>query len=541
MLQLNSKLSKITMKSLVVLLAFTFLQSGIYAQKENFKAIFFDNNKFDLSKQETLKLDSIYVLIASSPNYQLQIIGHANISGNEANNLILSKKRAEAVSEYLLKKGINKNFIEVQFLGDSQSSHLPKNENNLKQNRRVDIIWTFNEMDDTIFKRKKPQTFIISASKDTAITCQEGTIIKISKNSFTSEQSGKSATGLIALKVEEYYKVSDMILANLSTVSNGDLLETGGMINIEAFSQKNEKLQLQYGKTIEISFPTNNFVENMQLFTGTFENKKMNWETMSLIDGDTAQVFTSAEIMPIFPGGEANLRQYLSQNTIYPKQAKINGIQGVVVVSFVINQKGEVTNPLIIKSISPELDSAALSVVSKMPNWEPGFQQDKSISVMLNIPINFTLGDNFLKGEGTFTDRFEQTYSDSTVSKTRSNNVSSYIFQSTNLGWLNCDRFINSFPLKDLNIKLDKNTEQVFVVFHRYKSIVIGYSENGYYRFSKIPSNEKITIFVIKRINDLLFIAEKETKPASYLENDFEFKQVTMNELKTIIEKLNKL
>jgi hypothetical protein len=76
--------------------------------------------------------------------------------------------------------------------------------------------------------------------------------------------------------VTEYYKLSDILLANLSTVSNGKHLETGGMLFIEAKKGAIE-LELKDNKPIDISFPTKNKKQGMQLFSGEWKDKNMNW------------------------------------------------------------------------------------------------------------------------------------------------------------------------------------------------------------------------------------------------------------------------
>ncbi|HKR04259.1 MAG TPA: TonB family protein [Bacteroidia bacterium] len=97
------------------------------------------------------------------------------------------------------------------------------------------------------------------------------------------------------------------------------------------------------------------------------------------------------EIMPQFPGGEKELINFLSNNVKYPFGAKLNAIQGEVVVNFIINKTGEVEKVRIIKSVHPKLDKEALKVIHKMPGWMPGFQDGEPISVQYNLPIRFTI------------------------------------------------------------------------------------------------------------------------------------------------------
>ena len=98
---------------------------------------------------------------------------------------------------------------------------------------------------------KTPQVFVINTTRDTILTCFEGTQISIKASSFIEEATGKGPTGPVSFSVEEYYKISDMLRANLSTSSNGKLLETGGMLNLGA-TANGQKLKLKKEAPIEI-------------------------------------------------------------------------------------------------------------------------------------------------------------------------------------------------------------------------------------------------------------------------------------------------
>ncbi len=106
---------------------------------------------------------------------------------------------------------------------------------------------------------------------------------------------------------------------------------------------------------------------------------------------DSNEVFLIVEQMPVFPGGDEALRKYLAQSVKYPVIAQENGIQGRVFVSFVVNQKGEVTNVRVARPFDPNLDKEAVRVVQSMPKWAPGMQRGKAVKVSYTVPINFVL------------------------------------------------------------------------------------------------------------------------------------------------------
>ncbi|MBO7129326.1 MAG: TonB family protein [Prevotella sp.] len=106
---------------------------------------------------------------------------------------------------------------------------------------------------------------------------------------------------------------------------------------------------------------------------------------------EDTNVYDQVEQMPQFPGGQAALIQYLAKNIKYPVAAEENGIQGKVVVSFIVERDGTISNVKIAKSVDPSLDREALRVVKSMPRWQPGKQKGANVRVKYTAPVNFSL------------------------------------------------------------------------------------------------------------------------------------------------------
>lgn len=94
---------------------------------------------------------------------------------------------------------------------------------------------------------------------------------------------------------------------------------------------------------------------------------------------------------PEFPGGKAALLSYLAENLRYPHEIQAQGIQGKVLVDFVITRTGKVVKVKIIKSINPFLDAEAIRVVSQMPDWKPGKLNGIAVNVSFSLPLLFSL------------------------------------------------------------------------------------------------------------------------------------------------------
>lgn len=104
-----------------------------------------------------------------------------------------------------------------------------------------------------------------------------------------------------------------------------------------------------------------------------------------------AEIFTVVEENPLFPGGEAELYKFLSDNIRYPEEAKELGIQGRVFVNFVVEPDGSISNARVLRGIGGGCDEEAIRVVKSMPKWTPGKQRGVPVRVSFNLPVKFTL------------------------------------------------------------------------------------------------------------------------------------------------------
>ncbi|MDR0505800.1 MAG: energy transducer TonB [Dysgonamonadaceae bacterium] len=103
------------------------------------------------------------------------------------------------------------------------------------------------------------------------------------------------------------------------------------------------------------------------------------------------KIFDHVEVPPQFPGGERELMKYLSENIHYPTIAAEQGIQGRVVLRFVVTPDGTVGNVEVLRSLDPSCDKEAVRVVKNMPKWSPGKQNGNSVYVYYNLPVSFKL------------------------------------------------------------------------------------------------------------------------------------------------------
>ncbi len=109
------------------------------------------------------------------------------------------------------------------------------------------------------------------------------------------------------------------------------------------------------------------------------------------VEDNDSKVFEFVEQNPSFPGGFEALSAYLSKNIKYPPIARENGIEGKVILSFVVDRNGNIRDIKVKRGIGGGCDEEAVRVVKSMPEWKPGKQNGKAVNVMFNLPVNFKL------------------------------------------------------------------------------------------------------------------------------------------------------
>lgn len=103
------------------------------------------------------------------------------------------------------------------------------------------------------------------------------------------------------------------------------------------------------------------------------------------------KVYSSVEKMPEYPGGMKYFKRYIDRNLKYPEEAKKNKIEGVVVMQFVVEKNGDITNPRVVRRLEASLDSVAMNLVKGMPRWTPASDHGVKVRCKYSVPIAFKI------------------------------------------------------------------------------------------------------------------------------------------------------
>jgi len=115
-------------------------------------------------------------------------------------------------------------------------------------------------------------------------------------------------------------------------------------------------------------------------------------QQQQVVEEPKPQIFTYVEQMPDFPGGQTELMKFLQKNLRYPPAARENGIEGRVVLQFVVDESGNISDIQVLRDIGGGCADEAIRVVKMMPPWKPGKQNGNPVKVYFKLPVTFKLG-----------------------------------------------------------------------------------------------------------------------------------------------------
>ncbi len=400
----------------------------------------------------------------------------------------------------------------------------------------------------------------IDNSRDTLLIGAKGTIIYFEKESFELP-SGASPKGKISIQLKECYSNSDIVRENLSTVSDGKLLESRGMINITAFSG-NQELQLKQGKKFIIHFPKKigDDKKLMNLFYAENNTKSKNWkiDSLSLLkffafltnysfdgftkDGDKIHQFGVLRYDTL-----GDLFSYFNQNLDtkkfpIPKDSSEKSIR----INFSLDKNGKAENIKIrVDSIGETIGELINSqqpylyqFISQLPEMNQLFEEDLVTPIKNPIELNIIAGyfPNSFKGIENYYNLFNKKYAaykNNSVLNINEVELNYYIFNASKLGWINCDYFWNT-PDEKIDYVIETHNSSklnVKLIFKNAKSIMDGVKEGNNYVFKNVPINQDVKVVIVTQQREKPQLSVTETKTSKKVFNTFNFKDFSLSEL----------
>ena len=247
---------------------------------------------------------------------------------------------------------------------------------------------------DVVYKNDEPQKQVPvkKGKKDTTIKTNANQGIQVVE---VSEASDKEKTYETAVKQEAEQNEAAIVYDSKPEGKKPLLIVDGKITPIDQVRTLPRVVKVA---TMREKAAIRSFGEKAKygalIITTVNQQKEIDNEKISQPD-----VFDEVDEMPQFPGGMAGLMQYLSVNVRYPEDAKESGAQGRVIVSFIVEKDGSISNAKVTKPTYSSLDEEALRVVSTMPKWVPGKQNGEAVRVKYAVPVSFRLkGEDLLSG-----------------------------------------------------------------------------------------------------------------------------------------------
>ena len=251
--------------------------------------------------------------------------------------------------------------------------------------------------------QEQPQKKVVKKGRKAAQLKMNATTIEVkeeepaateAKSEAAEKQVAKEAPKLIYIGEPNGPEPLIVIDGKVATLQQLKALDPKEIDNVSVI--KNEDLLKEYAN--HFNADTSNGI----LLIKTMESTKNSGKELANVtvvanrlekEADTAkeEAFDVVEQMPEYPGGLAELMKYISMNVHYPEAATKTGTQGRVVVQFIIEKDGTVSDARVVQRVSDELDAEALRVVNAMPKWTPGRQKGQPVRVKYTLPVTFRL------------------------------------------------------------------------------------------------------------------------------------------------------
>jgi hypothetical protein len=560
----------------------------MFGQKAPLKqSIFFETAKYDLSKESKKTLDGLLDSLKQYQTYKIYISGNTDAVGDSAYNAALSAHRVESVRSYFVRKGISPNSFSTKAFGENRPIANNATEEGKQKNRRVDVIISYTRkpaVDSSqfvpsigeLYKKleTKPQEFCIRPDKDTVIRCAQGTLVYFKANSFEV----KRGCSCVTIKVKEDFLKSDMILDNLSTTSNGRLIETQGMVYTEADDCNGRKIGLLRGKQAVILVPADTIVAASKVFQGarTPHDSVMNW---TVNNSSVLRNFTLKELelcSEIIHEGIAQCQRckfFFCRILRFPEGIKGAFDEGAHRwnVEFRKCQRNLRHGERLARKYQRDMRRAEKAFSKfQQQNREKNKQGNKPDSIISLLPkcqylkdlfkqycvndivslinaINKPLIDSFgVKNVSELTDtlrklnlaNLEMAYRNKKISF---DDFKYYIYNTSKLGWSNIDCFANypkdSLVTLKVNLKVSPNVDCKLV--YKDKNYIIPPDRlEGNYEFKNIPKGQALLVALkYEEGKPYLSMQEITVEDKMY---DVSFRSLTLDELKQELLKLNR-
>ena len=559
--------------------------SCLTAQNTQSTFIYFQSDESNLDQEDHHQLNGLLSELESHSTYQIDIIGHTDQDGSDGYNEQLADKRAQQTYDYLIGLGAPESVLSQKAMGERAlvSSDLTKDAK--QKNRRVELQYRFQDfetIDDLtqqISETEAPiQNFTVTEGNQ-LIDLEHGASIYVPKDAFVYAD-GSPVTGEVDIEVIEAYKMTDFMAHGLITQSHGEMLETGGMLYVNA-TAGGEPVQIAENRSIEIIYPVQQVEDGMELFYAEESEDGIVWTPTEtelrttqvkndpiMIDLDeianydfgrvekpilqfedmpdrptygdmpfppSAKLYSPERYKELYANYEKNLDTWHHRKPFYEEELR----QWNKEVDHRLDEINDYRNTLLETKYKIKLITA-LKGLDKMKGRRAPAELIKRIFSFINKPMQINVDDRamYLEAFGNHTrglisernltinnlgykvyPKNSEFYTDirklifeaekrvlekriaegGTIDR---KNFSSYIANISQLGWINCDRFLRSGKeLTDITVERTPEGTKVYIIYKNIRSFLTKTSRSNEVTFKSSPIGEPAKLIAVKLMN----------------------------------------
>jgi len=503
--------------------------------------IFFEIQEAKITEQHQTILNKIINELNNYEDFKIVISGHADGMGEASSNEKLSMRRAKAVQFYFMENRILGEKIEIAAYGEARPTLSNNSESGRKHNRRTDITvyYQLNKTTQKVDIEKTPihnlykqlsvqsQSFCINPQRDTCLRASGGTLIYIKANSFDLEDTF-IIPSCINIELKEVIKNADIVLENLSTTSNGQILQTQGMTSVTAFIE-DMPLTLARGKDILLFIPQ----KNLELNTKPYDGHRFNSDnTINWTANNTS--LTGSFSLPMLNQCVADMqneriKQYNKFNLLSKSKYSEQELKRDYLVNTSLSQGCQKLGKLFYRYQIPNLK--ILTDAANQPLYQL-FEVDNLKNLNQAILIEQKKADaierQIADGEKVILSSLllKNIKLDFRHETLNYEQLKYYSYNITRMGWsnLNSSHDINQLSRKDIIVNLPPDQNLDIKLVSKKRNFVLGaHSKKSHYLFEEVPMDYPLWIVAFKYENKTPYLAiQSVTKTTDTYEINFQ-------------------
>lgn len=577
--------------ALLFLLPVLFCGMSLQAQEQQTSIVHFSLDSDELTPEAQIQLETLLSEIQQLDRWKLDVRAHTDATGTDQYNEALAGRRAAAVRQYLVDRDLPLEQVSISTFGEHRPADSNTTEEGRRRNRRVEIdlyTWPLNTLADLMgsLEDLNTQKFTFQADQAVSLTGSDGTTVWVPSEVFV-HADGRTAQGTIELEMREAYSYADMVAAGLSTHSGTEMLETGGMVYLEARSE-GEKLQIREGGELILGMPTEQQLPGMQLFTGTTDanGNLTDWNpTGQAFQKNKTAVLRIAE-PPAMPKIKTELTLFKYDKSgeptpptepgapTYPKEPNRESIQynpGFFKRLFMGRKKIEAREdaiyakkvaqyearleryPALKQAYALEMEEYALELDGyrqAKATYEDGLKEQweehqqarrekyKDAITEAEEKYRRTL-QAYQEYKARKIAEYEVALEKGSIDQRSLNN---YFFAVNKMGWINCDRFYNvaaseKEPL--LVMDEDEQEEMIFVLFTDIRSALRTSRAEGFYTTQSVPTGANAKVIGLKVQDGRPLLAVKEITVGELDQIELDYKPRRLAEIRQTLAALD--